>query len=240
MSNVRKIQQQTEGKIMEQVFIENLKRIVEKYPYPRILKILASLIPAMMGIRKLPTYLLVSIRTTEIASKHAAKELRHRGEVVQGEFLGEMMQVNQMIVVMFPDLTQEGAEAIREYCAKIMPAQDHSLENFLSARFNAPTCSPGFSTDIPGQNKEDLEATAAAIEVVGGFQNERFVLKPPAPLDDAEIKQAIVDSYQRDGYALTREHDAIQSVIVEKLEELITITFSNYGDSVHVTSNIIS
>lgn len=221
---------------MEQVFIENLKRIVEKYQYPRIHKILASLIPAMMGIRKLPTYLLVSIRGVEIAKEQAVKELRHLGEEAQGEFMMEMIQVSQMIVALFSDLTDEGAAAICDYCKKIMPAQDNGLEKFMSSRFNAETRAPGFSTDIPGQNREDLEATAAAIEVVGGFQNERFVLKPPAILKDAEIKHAIIEFYQNEGYVLFLENDIIHSVVMKKGDERVAVCYSNYDDAVHITS----
>jgi hypothetical protein len=209
------------GAIMVSKFIDKLKAVVAKYPYPKIHKILAYLICAMLKIRNYPEYMTQSIQMVALAERRMSKIILKLSEEIQDEFRMEILDITNVILV-FSSLTDEEVGFVAEYCKTIIPISNNPLETFLIKHFNSTT-----TRDIsPFENPFFKPAQAALIETLTGFYDEKFILHPENEVSNKEVVRAIIDFYGKMGFLVSYQKEDY-SVCVKKGSELIDVVFSN-------------
>jgi hypothetical protein len=215
--------------MMGATFIENLERMIAKYPYQKMHKILFCLVLAMLKTRTHPAYMLESINATALAKKYMAKAMRDLGSEAEGEFELEMFELTQSIAL-FSALSQEEASAIEKYCGEMAAKRDDGLETFMKTRFKAATD----SRRVPMTHLDpDLGLQVCMMEAISGFYDERFVLRPEQHLNTKELLQAATEYYEGNGFSVSEKTD--YSIAVEKDDTLLNVVISNFGNSVHAS-----
>ena len=216
---------------MGKIFINQLEKIVEKYPFEKVHKIIAHLVLAMLEIRDTKNYLSESIRIISFTKGQILKVIRNLNEDERVEFESEIFNILQVMVV-FPDFTGEEIEMIKNFCKKILPKEKReSLENFLKQRFKVITEKPVGCLGFFQYN--DLIIQDAIFNVVYGFYEERFVILTTEKIKDKDLLETIIKFYEEKGFSNFFENTA--AVSMEKNNEFFAVTFTNYGDSIHVS-----
>ncbi|MFA5986043.1 MAG: hypothetical protein WC819_01690 [Parcubacteria group bacterium] len=216
---------------MGPLLIENIQEIVEKYPFPKIHRILACLIVALLKIRHHPNYLSESIEATTIAKRGMTKVLRDLDHAMRVEFEMKIFAIIQ-IMALFAELKDGDVDAINQYCEKITPTSEETLKGFMRNHFNAD-----LKID-PVYSDSDFAIQLAILETMSGLYDEKFVLCPSEKITDEIITQTIIDFFANKGFSLYKKSNHF--VLMKKDDELINIVFSNYDDSIHITVENVS
>ena len=213
---------------MGKIFINQLEKIVKKYPFEKVHKIIAHLVLAMLEIRDTKNYLSESIRIISFTKGQILKVIRNLNEDERVEFESEIFNILQVMVV-FPDFTGEEIEMIKNFCKKIPHIE--RVERVLKQRFKVITEKPVGCLGFFQYN--DLIIQDAIFNVVYGFYEERFVILTTEKIKDKDLLETIIKFYEEKGFSNFFENTA--AVSMEKDNEFFAVTFTNYGDSIHVS-----
>ncbi len=210
-------------------FIQCLERIVEKYQYDKMRRIIAFLVMAMLKIRKSQSYLAESMSAAQLAISNMKMSLSDHRVEIRDEFAMEILEVVQF-VYMFPHLTDEEAAEIAEYCEGIVPEKTSNLESFLRDRFNVSTSLPVSRLLTPNSLQE---MQSVLLTSIFGVYEERFVMSTQERIATEHLLTAAAEYFKGKDFQMYEMTDF--SVTVEKGDCLMNVVLSNYGDSIHVS-----
>ena len=119
---------------MEKAFIENLDKILTKYPLPRVHKAILCLILAMAKIRHKSYYASEIDSAVSLAKILIFSMIFENDEVDYKQLKNDTDKVFGIMLVL-PDLKK--IELITKYCQEKMPPDNlDTFEKFLKKRFN--------------------------------------------------------------------------------------------------------
>lgn len=210
--------------------IKNLQRIIAEYPFPKVHRIIICFVEAMLQLRQTPDFISEVVSFTAFIREQLIRATRAGGPKIQGQISAELIGIIQSIMT-FPDLADQEAQEICQFCQNVAPSDGPGLDKFLGKLFQCDFGPPRFP-NFP-QNRH-LAVQAAMLKILASLHDETFILRPSKRLSTDEILTAITSFFKEAGFSPFSRRE--QAVSMEGADgKLLSVCVSNFGHEVRIS-----